>query len=305
MTASAGAARVYQLDAIRGVLAIGVMGYHVLHWPAVLGTWGVYAFFVLSGYALDHVYRGRLALRSFVVARVARLAPLWIPVVLVSALVLGVTDPVRLALNLTGAFGIVQPGATSIVTGGWSIGIEVVCYVLFPLLIRLGVRELAIVTVATIALRFAWVGGLMPADLEASWVRYTEIPSFLCFFVGGMLLSRTITFPAWSGGRAQIATALGEASYGVYLLHPLVAAAVGPLALFVTPVLALAVRYGYEIPVGRRLRRSVRLPQLDLGRVVLRAVAAVPADGAGALAREALNLDCRRTVQHDAERETS
>jgi len=33
--------RIHQLDAIRGLLAIGVMGYHLLHWPLVLGTWGV------------------------------------------------------------------------------------------------------------------------------------------------------------------------------------------------------------------------------------------------------------------------
>src|SRR4051812_47920865 len=65
--------RVYQLDAIRGLLAIGVMVYHAVFWAngtylPLLGTWGVYGFFVLSGWALEHVYGGRLRVGAFAVA---------------------------------------------------------------------------------------------------------------------------------------------------------------------------------------------------------------------------------------------
>src|SRR5262245_56938755 len=69
---AAPASRLYQLDALRGLLAIGVMTYHVLPGvPLVFGTWGVYLFFVLSGFALEHVYGSGLDIGRFVVARVA------------------------------------------------------------------------------------------------------------------------------------------------------------------------------------------------------------------------------------------
>lgn len=253
MTSAGARQRIYQLDAVRGLLAIGVAVYHVAPGPAtaILGTWGVYAFFVLSGWAMEHVYGAAIDVRRFAVARVARLAPLWIPVVLISAFAYDITDPVRIALNLTGVFGFVSPGATSIVTGGWSIGIEVVCYVMFAVLAvwRLETRALAVLAAAGVALRFVAVGGLMPVDLEASWVAYTVPSSFLGFFLVGMLAARTVRLPSWSGRRARAAAALGDLSYGTYLLHPLVAMLVGPLTVLVTPPLAWLIYRLYEAPL--------------------------------------------------------
>ena len=131
--------RIYPLDAVRGALAIGVMVYHVTYWSGgaeftSLGTYGVYAFFALSGVALEHVYGHRLRLGQFALARVARLAPLWLITVLLSIAVFGPVSPDVLLLNATGLFGFVEPGRTSIPVGGWSIGIEVGLYVLFVVL---------------------------------------------------------------------------------------------------------------------------------------------------------------------------
>ena len=118
----------------------------------------------------------------------ARLAPLWVPVVLVSAVLYGMTDPPRIVLNLTGLFGFVHPGATSIPTGGWSIGIEVMCYVLFPLFVLLSTRNLVIAATALLAVRILYVAAVWPEGMTLAevWVPYTEIPSFLVFFVAGM-----------------------------------------------------------------------------------------------------------------------
>lgn len=241
--------RLHQLDAIRGLLAIGVMVYHLVPGtPTFFGTWGVYGFFVLSGYALDHVYRGRFEIRAFAIARIARLVPLWIPVVLVSAVLYG-ASPAQIILNLTGAFGFVLPGATSIATGGWSIGIEVVFYCAFPLLVRVSTLWLAVLTVTATAVRLIYTAPL--ADpLAADWVVYTQPQSFACFFLAGMLGSRLgLLRQGWTGRPARIATALGDASYGIYLLHSLV----GPVA----PLLALAL-HPLEVRAGRWIRRPRR-----------------------------------------------
>lgn len=256
--------RVHRLDAIRGALAIGVMLYHVVGAPLEFGTYGVYGFFVLSGFALDHVYRHRLDLRSFAVARITRLAPLWVPVVLLSAAPFDATNPARLALNLTGLFGFVNPAVTSHVDGGWSIGIEVVFYFLFPLLTTLSTRMLVALTVATYAMRIIWVTTITPpgATIHDVWEPYTQLPSFLVFFVLGMTLARVGDTGSWTGLRARLATALGDLSYGTYLLHPIVWIVLGNalVTIIVTPMLALGF-HRYELPIQRWLRRRLSGPR--------------------------------------------
>jgi peptidoglycan/LPS O-acetylase OafA/YrhL len=258
-SARSGPQRLHALDALRGVLAISVMLFHVLPgYPLAIGSWAVPGFFVISGYAMDHVYRERFDLRTFVVARVARLVPLWVPVVLISAIWFNRTNPGLVALNLTGAFGFVEPGRTSIPSGGWSIGIEAVFYALFPILVRCSTRVIAAIALGSVALRWVYVGGLwfIPFD-DATWVSYTAMPSFLVFFALGMLASRLrLVRGTWTGRKAGFAVILGDMSYGVYLLHFLLWGAIGPIfaALF-SPVLALAVFHVYERPAGRVIKR--------------------------------------------------
>ncbi|MEI7742814.1 MAG: acyltransferase [Chloroflexota bacterium] len=192
-TAASGG-RIYQLDAIRGVLAIGVMLHHALgaKVPFGLGTWGVYAFFVLSGYAMEYVYGSRLRAGRFTVARIARLAPLWIPVVLLSSTQFDHFTRVRLLLNLTGLFGFVNPGATSLVRGGWSLGVEVACYALFLVVAwrRLPTLVLAILAVVALVYRTWYLGWAWNGDLAGDWSNYTQAPAFFVFFLGGMVASR-------------------------------------------------------------------------------------------------------------------
>ncbi len=213
---------------------------------------------MLSGIALEHVYHARALGRGFAVARIARLAPLWVPVVLVSSIAYGLTNPWAVALNVTGAFGFI-PGYYSLVAGGWSIGMELVFYALFPLLRALSTRWLLVLVGAAYLLRTVWVHAVWSPGLTIHevWTSYTLLPSFLVFFVLGIALARLGDRTSWTGRRAALATVLGDLSYGTYLLHPLVYAGTRDAltTIVVTPALALAIHGTFEVPVGRRLRR--------------------------------------------------
>ena len=119
-------ARVHSLDALRGLLAIGIMAYHLLGWTNIasittLGTYGVYAFFVLSGFALEWAYGRRLrepgGIRRYGAARIGRILPLYAGAALATAAMSLYDgrhfDRTDLLLNVSLTFGFVNPGATS------------------------------------------------------------------------------------------------------------------------------------------------------------------------------------------------
>lgn len=133
--------RLDALDLLRGLCALAVAVFHFDSWGglqiakyfdgwlAVCGTYGVSVFFVLSGYSLAHAYGARFAngieadaILRYARRRIGRLLPLF-SVILIASLA---------GRIISGA----EP-ALSPVIGGWSIGIEVVFYVAFPLLLAL------------------------------------------------------------------------------------------------------------------------------------------------------------------------
>lgn len=265
------------LEALRGLCAVIVAIYHGLAWSGkLLPTWGLYAvyiFFSISGAVLYLTYAQRMSsgavtMRTFLVRRFARLAPLYAAVVVAAAILNHQWPGLNHVLNVAMLFGFANPGATSTVVGGWSLGIEMVMYVLFPVLLVMSrTVTLALVTlVALLALRFATVSiALRDSSLVDGWVAYTQPGTFLCFFFAGMLIAKWSPGPRWwpigilgvllilalpgespeavligwqgfaytvvgmsvvlgffwsAGGFAS--RILGEVSYGLYLLHPLV-----------------------------------------------------------------------------------
>ncbi|MDE3061373.1 MAG: acyltransferase, partial [Pseudomonadota bacterium] len=143
--------RLHALDGIRGLCAIAIMLYHILLWNGValfqIGTFGVYLFYVLSGFSLWYVYAHRAVtfdlLKTFFTARVARIVPLYLAVCLLIVVLRFYTAGAsnvfnadfisRFLLNITFLFGVALPQKSSIVPGGWSIGVEWVFYLSFPL----------------------------------------------------------------------------------------------------------------------------------------------------------------------------
>lgn len=201
--------RLHALDLCRGLCALGVAAYHLSLWGgtelspsaraalALLGTYGVSVFFILSGYSLAHAYErdfpGRIEpgpLGAYLRRRIGRLAPLFVVVLLATlagkALLGGRSiDLPTFVANATLLFGFVNPAATPVV-GGWSIGVEVVFYIVFPLLMVWPGRALPVLLAA--ALMTAWVSvdiASRPALADA-WGSYVMPANHWIFFCAGV-----------------------------------------------------------------------------------------------------------------------
>lgn len=289
--------RVLGWDVLRGLCALAVATYHLLVWQDVaalhtFGSYGVYLFFVLSGASLAYTYadrigQGSFSLRRFLWVRYLRLAPLYLLLMLV---VLpwkllkegpGAALLEKIALNATFLFGFFDPAVQAMLVGGWSLGIEAIFYLLFPVMVLAGLRgAMGLVLLALLlVLQVSWVhwtaGGA--AGYAANAVLYHQAPAFAAYFMGGCLLGLAqrrgrvaalssaacatlvvagfglmlLLNPAqqgqellgwrglllcgmcflmvWLAGgvhlqdrAARFAASLGDATYGVYLIHPVV-----------------------------------------------------------------------------------
>ena len=202
--------RLGQLDGLRGLAACAVAFlYHpqalfapaalaqagpVLDWFHRLGWTLVDLFFVLSGYLFAHVYRGGLvlaapgAVRRFALARVARLYPLHLVMLLVCA-VLFFGQAGNTALAFAAHLVMLQdfapmPGQ-SFNGPAWSITVECACYALFALGAISGqimLRRLTLVLAAGALALLAWRG--LPGG---PWDADDLLRGLAGFFVGQLV----------------------------------------------------------------------------------------------------------------------
>ncbi|HWI81256.1 acyltransferase [Ramlibacter sp.] len=223
---NAGSQRVLGWDVLRGLCALSVAVYHVLYWQDVaalhtLGSYGVYLFFVLSGASLAYNYQGRLAgsgdALRFLATRWLRLAPLFLAACGLFLSLLAWRNgawadrlPLRLALNASFAFGGYDPVVWALPVGGWSLGIEFVYYLAFPLLLALLPRRAWWLTafVALALLQWFWIGRTAgSADgYAASAVAYHQVPAFAAYFFGGCVIgaARRARDLAWSASAGAV-----------------------------------------------------------------------------------------------------
>lgn len=294
--------RMHALDLLRGICAIGVAVYHLLNWQSVakldaIGLYAVYVFFALSGASITFAYARKVRtlddFASFIALRFVRLAPLYIAVLAAAmAYRFLARDSEAIALkltalwsNLTMLFGLGNPGSTSLVIGGWSLGIEFLFYLLFPaflLVLRAGASspvKMTCLLLAAFAVQITFVHGVLDfgrASFPDRVFEYTQFSAFIAYFAGGCAVGAWLRagslrqWPAWTWGPAlllfsclfhdsgqsqselltgwqglvravltvlivaawsrlptsgiirSVALRLGDASYGLYLLHPIV-----------------------------------------------------------------------------------
>ena len=204
--------RLARLDGLRGLAACLVaFPYHtrILFDPAQftagsicpalawLQEWGwtfVDMFFVLSGYVFAHVYLGGKGLKSradladFTVARIARLYPLHLLMLAITALFMFGTannGMVPLLANLVMLQAFLRPFVESFNSPSWSLSVEALCYVVFAVAATVGKRELIAVTVVMIAIAVCHF--VLNGQPGGPYVADVVPRGFLGFFLGQLL----------------------------------------------------------------------------------------------------------------------
>ncbi len=200
--------RVFGWDVLRGLCALAVASYHVLSWQDVahfhtLGTYGVYLFFVLSGASLAYNYSGKMRRAGdaavFLFTRWLRLAPLYLLLCLVFVGVISLRNgqwldllPLRLSLNATFLFGAHEPVIWALLIGGWSLGIEFIYYLAFPILLIVLPRVLmsALLGAALCAVQWWWIQRTVGSEAGylANSIVYHQLPAFVAYFFGGCVI---------------------------------------------------------------------------------------------------------------------
>lgn len=207
--------RLAALDGLRGIAALMVFVHHAqLPGLGVFGGMdaGVLIFFALSGYLLYAPFtRGDVDLRAYAIRRLLRIGPAY----LVAAIGIGLLFYPE---NLKDPVGILTMSHTSVIVA-WTLQLEIVFYILLPLVARAlrrssrPVRVLVwtaagslVGTLAIMLIRIATLGYVREPDLQT-------IASFAWAFVPGMLVAqaRPKVVPGWIAfiGIALIVLAVG------------------------------------------------------------------------------------------------
>jgi peptidoglycan/LPS O-acetylase OafA/YrhL len=209
------------LTAIRGFAALWVVGHHLQFELAYIGYpfagWlfrpgylAVDIFFVLSGYVITAVHRDltRKGLSDFFLRRIFRLYPLHLFVLalivglwLWSEVRFGTHDPTEQLRDLPVVILLLQPYVIHGLTWNtvsWSIGVELLCYALFPIAVA-GLRRLKLPGCALLLLVMAAAERHVHSELVWGW---PAIARGLAGFGLGMAVQQMAVLARSPGRRA-------------------------------------------------------------------------------------------------------
>jgi exopolysaccharide production protein ExoZ len=328
--------RIVTLDYLRGLCAFSIMIYHYLGFLGYrfetdfmgrVGIYGVSIFYILSGLTLYLVYKDRFNVADFYIKRFFRIFPLMWVVMALSIIIWRLAYSYEsLLINFSGLFGLLS-WWNAFGMGVWSIGNELVFYLLFPVLLIASRRDgIGLVYLSFLILSiytwFAFVELTPSNSLVDQWKVYTNPLNQAGLFAIGVLIGRFtyrievnnvvasgfiltaialfLFFPL-DGPRIEIVTGfnrliftlastllcfgfyklnlstinrplsmLGESSYSLYLLHPIIWAVyhrmfpISPVSFVICLILSLSISYGvyltfemFFIKIGKRVHKSV------------------------------------------------
>ena len=202
------ARRIPTLDYLRGIAASIVMVGHYYGWlisspsPLTLHklvTFSVSIFYILSGITLYHVYSRNFEfnfehIRAFAVKRMFRILPLlWIATFATIYLESVSIHWDVLAWNLSGFFGLSSKKA-GIARLAWSIGNEMVFYLVFPIFLICALKRPKLFLIAALstlipAVYYTFIK-MQGATIESKNFKYYIYPlNHLFLFVGGIAIA--------------------------------------------------------------------------------------------------------------------
>jgi peptidoglycan/LPS O-acetylase OafA/YrhL len=224
------------IEALRAIAALMIVLYHMVLLPnpnIELPTYlsfikekfglGVPLFYALSGFVLAHGYIDRLdnreSIRRFYIRRFFRIAPLFyvmMVVWLVGKKIKWGANPIsfqEIVLNLLFVFGLAPGSHESIVWAGWSIGVEMIFYLLFPIVATL-IRSVASAILGLaicITAGSAFYGGL--SHLAVGSYAYLNVVTHSPNFLVGIL-----AYFIWKATGEKTNKVIGLALFGLAML---------------------------------------------------------------------------------------
>lgn len=200
------------LHLVRGLCAVGVAAYHYLSWEHGIaiesaGAFLVYVFFMLSALTMMMVHAEDFAkgihfdsIIDFYRRRAARILPLLLFVAAVAPSYgivfsggnLTAETLARVYLTSSTLMGLQMPGLMSGVVAAWSLGIEAVFYLVFPVFALLACHvRLRTILIATALLIVAQQSAILLIRNEIDpvfWFRYANPLVFSPFFAIGVII---------------------------------------------------------------------------------------------------------------------
>jgi exopolysaccharide production protein ExoZ len=255
------------VDALRGYAILGVIAVHAsaavpdLEWPLLLladqGARGVQLFFLVSAFTLTLSWHQRRdGVVRFLVRRLFRVGPMfWLAIAFFTATAAS-GPPSWPSILATATFTHTLHPLTidAVVPGGWSIGDEMIFYLLLPLLVATlrswtatASALAAAVCLSLLMAALAHYGWLFPGLDRAAVEQFVflSFPNQLAAFLGGMLVFHLLrAFPA-APSRATLHAGL-VLSVGAMAAVPFIAMALHPYLLHTTYLLPTV----YTLPFG-------------------------------------------------------
>lgn len=203
------------IHGLRGIAALAVVLYHLHHLAGLdvpvffrfIGRdfgYSVHLFFILSAFSLMHSTEPRLNqprwVDEYLIKRFFRIAPLFYCILFFELARQAVFGGIRMdfhaiLLNLSFTFGFVP--FSGFVWGGWSVGVEMIFYAVFPVLLltvrtpRTALVLLIVSTIVSYSLRAALHAQHLNMTPQPKWDwSYFSFASNICFFAMGLYAYR-------------------------------------------------------------------------------------------------------------------